>query len=216
MNQYIEPFLPPQDCPKKGSRNGISSIRCWLICLTVIGGGKIYYGSHLSIRMGGAPLHAATPPTAQSDVPKEKDKASQGNPMVIGLNEVQVLQKLRERRVEIESSSEAQEKKKEEMKIINDIMQKNIQELTQLKNTLDTQSKSLQKEPIEALKKMAKLYEGMKPAQAAKILESMDTQVVSQLVSCMKKQIAAGVVASLSEKKAREVTLQTLKSKPIN
>lgn len=217
MVKRLDPFLPPEETLQHETPRSLGTqlpaLNLWLMCLLIGGSLKIYQCLPVSFGLGtsayaeGAQKEAAPSEGGGAAQPQEP------NPMLIGLDEVQILQKLKERRSEIDAASAAQEKKSQELKLLNDIMQKSINDLTQIKATLDSQSKSLQKEPQEALQKMAKLYEGMKAGQAAKILEDMETAVVSQIVGLMKKQLAANVIAALSDKKARSVTLHSLKIK---
>lgn len=223
MEQRLNVFLPNEE--KKSPPSSVSSVsaRLWFGLFLFFGLVKVYQCAPFSIGIGASALAeshntetSAVVGANTNDHPTElgvsKSKIDP-NPMLIGLDEVHILQKLKERRAELDLVSEEQMKRQQDMKILNEVMQKNIQELTQLKAALDEQAKIMQKEPQEALQKMAKLYEGMKPAQASKILEDMETVVVAKILSLMKKQSASAVLAALSDKKARLVTTQTLQMK---
>lgn len=220
MVKPLDLFLPPDDLQGPCPASSRSHTQKWCILFAIMGSLKIFQCLPFSLGIG-SQVHAGTAaesPNLESKinkVEKVEDKApvSEPNPIPIGLDEMKVLQALRERSAELKSTSAAQDGRKKDMEIMNQVMQKNIAELTELKKILEEQAKSLQKEPQEALQKMAKLYEGMKPAQCAKILEDMETPIVAQIVGLMKKQVAAGVMAALTDKKARLVTLQSLQMK---
>lgn len=225
MVKHLDLFLPPNELADSRPVLSCSPMKKWCILLAFIGSIKAFQCVPFSFGVGSqAYAGTATEPAQREDTPlvvkkegkKEEDKAitvNEPNPIPIGLDEMKILQALRQRSAELQSTSKAQDERQKDMNMLNEVMQKNIEELKRLKATLDEQVKAIQKEPQEALQKMAKLYDGMKPAQCAKILEDMETPIVAQIMGLMKKQVAAGVMAALSDKKARLVTLQSLQMK---
>lgn len=216
MTKKLDVFLPPEEekTPQPVKAQA-SPMRLWLITLIVGGLLKIYQCMPVSLNIG-SPVVAEENESQQISERQEETSHPENdntNPMLINMNEMQILQQLKKRRIDIEKQSKEQEDRRQEMEILNEVIKKNIIELNEVKASLDAQAQSLQKEPQEALQKMAKLYEGMKPAQAAKILEDMETIIVAKIIALIKKQVASGIMATLSDKKARAVTLQTLQMK---
>lgn len=204
---HLNFFLPKNKTspPGVGHRKLQQSTYIWLSCFFVLCAVKIYYALPIQASVGGAPAYAEEKPAENTD------KLS--NPINIGVNEVQILHKLKEKHNELLAKEAEQKQKEAELNILNDIAKKNMEALTQIKNALEA-SKKGQGGVQTAMSKTAKMYEGMKPNQAAKIMEQMDTGLVAQIIGLMKKQVAAQVVAALSEAKARDVTMRALNAKP--
>ncbi len=82
---------------------------------------------------------------------------------------------------------------------------------TQIKQLLDQQS-----EAEEArLTSLVKVYEGMKPAEAANILNTLDTGVLMQVMGRMSERKMSPVLANMNPDRAREVTIRLAKQKQL-
>ena len=61
--------------------------------------------------------------------------------------------------------------------------------------------------------KLVKIYEGMKPADAAKILNNMDINVVVEIANAMKEDNAAKIISKMDTNKAKELTIKLAEQK---
>jgi len=57
-------------------------------------------------------------------------------------------------------------------------------------------------------RKLVKIYEGMKPANAAKILNNISMDILLEIAGGMKEDIASKIIAKMDTNKARELTVK--------
>lgn len=82
---------------------------------------------------------------------------------------------------------------------------------TEIKQLLDQQS-----EAEEArLTSLVKVYEGMKPAEAANILNTLETSVLMQVMGRMSERKLSPVLANMNPDRAREVTIRLAQQKKL-
>ena len=116
-------------------------------------------------------------------------------------NELKILQNLRKRRIEID----------EKLKLLT------IKEaaLDSLQKEVDKKLALLEKEralvkPIDDANviKLVKVYESMKPEEAAKIFNDLDIKVIVKIARQMKENKLALIVSDMEPGKAKELTLE--------
>ena len=129
--------------------------------------------------------------------------------------EIKVLQSLSKRREQIDQRErdldqrekllQAAEKKVDEKVVELDKLKKNIEEL------LDNQTK-LQDQSVA---KLVKMYENMKPKDAAKIFNEMDFDVLLGIINKMSERKVAPVLAAMDPVRAREVSARIAEQKAL-
>lgn len=118
--------------------------------------------------------------------------------------EVQLLQTLRSRRDKLNEIEKDLQTKSDILKSIESAIDSKLQQLEKI-NSQMTDDNNLS--PTMSYNKLVKIYEGMKPKEAAKIFDTLQTQVLLGVVNQMKENKLAAIVAEMTPEKARDLTM---------
>lgn len=83
---------------------------------------------------------------------------------------------------------------------------------SEIKDLLAQQSEEEQKR----IASLVKIYEGMKPKDAARIFNTLDRDVLIQVVSEMSERKSAPIIASMDPDRARTLTIMLMEQKSLN
>ena len=83
-----------------------------------------------------------------------------------------------------------------------------IAELQKLRSIIDSLIKKYDKEQDAKLESLVKIYENMKPKDAARIFEDLELDTLLEVSERMKERKLAGIIAKMSPQKAREITVE--------
>ena len=78
--------------------------------------------------------------------------------------------------------------------------------LETLHSSLRDEKKAIKEQNEESLNKLAKLYESMKPDEAAKIASQLENDLIVEIIPRMKERSAAKLLAAMDTKTAAEIT----------
>ncbi|MBI5163589.1 MAG: hypothetical protein HY985_06775 [Magnetospirillum sp.] len=120
--------------------------------------------------------------------------------------EMDVLTKLGERRAQIEARERDVEKREALMKAAEDQIERKIAEMRTLQNTIEGLLRQYNDQEDNKMRSLVKIYENMKPKEAAKIFEQLDMAIMLEVVERMKEQRVAPILAEMDPMKARNVT----------
>ena len=87
-------------------------------------------------------------------------------------------------------------------------MDRKISELAKLRAEIEGLLGQQQKVQEERLRSMVKIYESMKPKEAAAIFNTMDMDILLSVLSRMSERKSAPIFAAMSPQRAQEVTIQ--------
>ena len=156
------------------------------------------------------------------DLPKlEKvsDKKAVGeeefDPLMIDDNAIKILKALSDKKKSQESiRGDAELEKREKLAQISQEKAANeIKDLEKAKEALKTTEDKLTKAEVTNIKTMSKIYESMKPAQAADICNKLEMTALTQILKNMNPKKASAIVAQMEPGKARIVTIEMLRAK---
>ena len=85
---------------------------------------------------------------------------------------------------------------------------KKVEELKLLENTIQKLMKTHDDQQDIQMQSLVKIYENMKPKDAARIFEELDMATLLLVVEGMKERKLAPVMASMDPRKAKEVTVE--------
>ena len=152
---------------------------------------------------------AATPAPAATDAhspPSAPPAATDIDPLSMSPSEIDLLQKLAERRTELDKRAadlsqreillQAAEKRVDEKIVKLAALEKDIADIVEKQND----------ETEQRTKSLVKIYETMSPKDAARIFEQLDMGVLLAVVEHMKERNAAPILAAMDAAKARTVT----------
>lgn len=158
--------------------------------------------------------------TAESKSPSEKESAEaerRFNAEDVTEDELVVLQKLSARRAELERRSGELELRENVLKATESRIEAKIAELTEIKKTIEGLLKKHEGQREAKLRSLVKIYENMKPKNAARIFEQLDMPVLLDVVERMREAKTAPILAKMAPSKAKTVTteLASRRSLPI-
>lgn len=121
-------------------------------------------------------------------------------------NEIDLLQKLTERREGLESRSRELDMREALLKAAEGRIEKKVTEMKTLQGTIEGLLKNYNQQEDTKMKSLVKIYENMKPKEAARIFEQLDMPVLLDVVERMKEQRVAPIMAEMDPMKAKSVT----------
>lgn len=123
-------------------------------------------------------------------------------------SEIEVLQSLSKRREALDKRDQQIGHREALLAAAEKEVEKKIAELDQLRNELKKlldQQQSAQETQINSL---VKIYEGMKPKEAARIFDTLEMDVLLPMIGKMAERKSSPILAAMNPDKAREVTIK--------
>ncbi|WP_417783144.1 MotE family protein [Terasakiella pusilla] len=120
--------------------------------------------------------------------------------------EVDLLQKLAERREEIEAQARELDVRENLLKAAEARIDKKVQSLKALQLTIEESMVKYDEEQENKLQNLVKIYENMKPKDAGRIFEELEMDVLLQVAEKMNNRRLAPILAKMAPQKARDVT----------
>lgn len=150
-----------------------------------------------------APAPAAPPaaPSATPPAPPTPDAAA----------ERAVLEQLRARRSEIEAREQAAIQREVIVAAAERRLSQRIEELAALQSRLETLERERASREEAGLRGLVRLYEGMRPRDAAAIFDELEMPVLLPIVDRMREARAAPVMAAMRPERARALTSELAK-----
>lgn len=119
-----------------------------------------------------------------------------------------ILLDLRRRRTELEARESALASREGLLSAAEKRLSLRAEELTDLQRRLETLEKSRGERDEESWRGLVKLYETMKPREAATIFNDLDRPVLLAVLDRMKEGKAALVLAAMQPERARQITTE--------
>jgi len=130
------------------------------------------------------------------------------DPTLLTQSEIDLLQKLAERRVEIDARAQELETRTAMLAAAETRINGKIEEFKALQATIDSLVKEYDQQQSAKLLSLVKIYENMKPKDAARIFEELEMDTLLQVVERMKERSLAPVMAKMNPQRAREITVE--------
>lgn len=131
-------------------------------------------------------------------------------------NETEALSSVEERRLleslrTMDSGPLAQERaalenRKMELKILEEEVDKKIEQLNQLRQQIEDLLAEKDAEELNRIEELARMYERMNTEKAAQILASIDEQLAVAILGEMRTKAAAGILNDMDREKAASLT----------
>jgi flagellar motility protein MotE (MotC chaperone) len=163
---------------------------------------------------------AAAEVTASVEKPKEEPPASrspgeavQETPLVAqspapSASERAVLERLQERRQELDSRARELEIRESLLKAHEQRIDAKVEELKGVETRIAAATHQKDEADAQRFKGIVKMYENMKPKDAAKIFDRLDMTVLIDVASHMKPQIMSDVLAQMQPDAAEKLTVE--------
>jgi flagellar motility protein MotE (MotC chaperone) len=162
-----------------------------------------------------APAQAEPPAAAEAPEPAQAPAASSAlaaRPQLGAESatytpaELEVLQKLSARRDEIEARAKEVQMREDMAKAAEARLAKKLAEMKQVQGTIEALLQKYDEQEDVKMRSLVKIYESMKPKDAAKIFEGLDMPILLDVIERMKEKKAADVLANVTPQKAKEIT----------
>ncbi len=158
---------------------------------------------------------APAPVNAQPPQPTAKQDNKPLDPIMFSQSEIEILQNLAARRKEIDLREEAVLKREVLFQAAEKRLEEKIGELSKIKGEIESLIKKYNEQEETELKSLVKIYETMKPKDAARIFDELELKVLLQVFQRMKEAKTAPILASMSPARAKEVTTQLAERKQL-
>ncbi|MBR9973210.1 MotE family protein [Magnetospirillum sulfuroxidans] len=152
--------------------------------------------------------NAATPPgPAPAQSPRPEQQASvPSDTGAFSPTELDVLQKLQERRGTLDARERDIERRESLQKAAENQIERKITEMKTLQSTIEGLLRQYNDQEDSKMRSLVKIYENMKPKDAAKIFEQLEMAIMLEVVERMKEQKVAPILAEMDPTKARNLT----------
>lgn len=130
--------------------------------------------------------------------------------------ELQLLKELSKRREKLDKIYQDIDLRCQVLKATESKIEQKISELSSLQGQVEEVMKQYNQKEAGKIISLVKIYENMKPRDAAKIFDGLEMPVLLQVVSRMKEIKVAHVIASMNLQKARDLSLELAKQKTLN
>jgi flagellar motility protein MotE (MotC chaperone) len=130
--------------------------------------------------------------------------------------ELALLKELSQRRQQLDKAEEALSVREQILKVTEARLEQKISELKLRQIKLEEFMKQYDQKEQGKILSLVKIYENMKPREAAKIFDELEMPILLEVVSKMKEIKVAPVIASMNPIKARDLSIEMAKVKTIN
>jgi flagellar motility protein MotE (MotC chaperone) len=149
---------------------------------------------------------AANPADAESTGARLGLEDEDFDPMMLSRAEIELLQELSQRRTDLERREREFALKQQTLAAAEQKLDAKIAELETLKKTVESLLVTQEQQQEVRLKSLVKIYESMKPKEAARIFDSLEADTLLDVVERMKESKTAPILALLNPDKAKSLT----------
>ncbi|MDX2027593.1 MAG: hypothetical protein SFW62_03040 [Alphaproteobacteria bacterium] len=149
---------------------------------------------------------AKTEATKADAAPKLTGIADDASPA-----EMEVLKQLSNRREELDKRGRDLDTREALIKVAEQRVENKIKEMETLRQQLQAMVNTASEAQAAQLENLVKIYETMKPDEAARIFETLEMPVLLSVIQRMKPARTAPVMAKMAPDKAKDVTLALTK-----
>ena len=144
------------------------------------------------------------PAKAPADTPE--GRLARFDPSQITDSELNVLHQLARRRAELERREAALDTRAKLLRATEQRIEAKITELKEMQVTITRLLKKHDKEKEAKMRSVVKIYEKMKPKDAARIFEQLDMRILLDVIERMREARTAPIMANMTPAKAKAVT----------
>ncbi len=130
-------------------------------------------------------------------------------------SEVELLKELQKRRNNIDKEKSNLGVREQVLKETENKIDKKVVELQNLQSKVEELMKQYNQKENSRILSLVKIYESMKPKDAAKIFNELEMPILIKVISNMKEVKVAPIIAAMDSTKARDVSIEIAKQKPI-
>ncbi len=129
------------------------------------------------------------------------------DPTLLTQTEIDLLQQLSERREVLDARAREMEMREAMLQAAESRIDKKIEELKVLQGTIEELMAAYDEEQEAKVASLVKIYENMKPKDAARIFEQLDMDTLLMVAERMKERALAPIMADMDPGRARDITV---------
>ncbi|MCP5366032.1 MAG: hypothetical protein H6907_17905 [Hyphomicrobiales bacterium] len=153
-----------------------------------------------------------TPPAGGQDMAAKPARRGAGlledDPTLLTQAEIDLLQQLAERREALDGRERELERRLALLKAAEGRIDGKVAEMKKLQQTIDELVKEFNKQQSAKVLSLVKIYENMKPKDAARIFEDLEMDTLLMVAERMKERKLAPIMGKMNPEKARQVTVE--------
>lgn len=168
------------------------------------------------------PLRAEAAKSPETPKPEEKREVtrteSDPTPLIevpFTRTELDLLQKLSARREALDMRERELDMREGLLKAAEQSLQAKTQELAALRKRIEAATSTFKKGEDEKFDSLVKIYEAMKPKEAARIFEELEMDVLIDVMKRMKEMKSSQILASMDPVRARVITTRLAERQPL-
>ncbi len=177
-------------------------------------------------RIGPSPVAAQqaqpqqnAPQTSQQNPPKPAAQRKDGDkpidPILFSRSEIELLQELSRRREELDQREQTLIQKEGLLAAAEQRIEKRIGDLASIRGDIEGLIKKYNEQEEAELQRLVKIYEAMKPKDAAAIFNELDIAILLQVMERMTERRIAPILADMNPKRAQQVTTEIASRRPM-
>lgn len=154
-------------------------------------------------------------PVSSEDKAKEDTEEASAEKPVPAINvtdltnsEIEVLQRLVERRDELERRDKSLDMRDSLLRATESRIDEKITKLKEIEATIQALLKDYDDQQLKKLKSLVSIYEKMKPKDAARIFNSLDMEVLLDVTGLMKESKLAAILGKMEGGRAKKLTVE--------
>ena len=166
-------------------------------------------------------MAAATTGEEAANVEPEKaspyppDSLANRDPSTFSPAEIALLENLARRRDEIERRARGLDVREDLLEATEQRIDEKIETLQALETRIEKFVERHDAAETEQMRRLVKVYESMKPKDAARIFEEIDMEVLLEVAGGMKENKIAAIMANMTPRRAQELTIELADRKAI-
>ncbi len=129
--------------------------------------------------------------------------------------ELQLLQSLAARRAELDKREKDLDMREQVLKVTEKRLEEKMAEIKKVQDNVNTALKTYDDKENAQLQSVVKVYETMKPADAARIMNTLDMKVLIEVAQRMSERKIAPIMASMDASTAKKLTMELATRKPL-
>ncbi|EWY37160.1 hypothetical protein N825_21470 [Skermanella stibiiresistens SB22] len=129
--------------------------------------------------------------------------------------QAEVFQRLTERREELDRRSRELDQRDALLTAAQQRIDQKVAELTELRTNIEGLLRQVDEKQVAQLESLVKIYETMKPKDAARIFEALEMPVLLDVVERMREGKSAPILAAMDPLKAKEVTASLMERRAL-
>lgn len=130
------------------------------------------------------------------------------DPTLLTQAEIDLLQRLADRREALVSREKEMEMRQGLLAAAENRIEKKIEELREFQSTIEKLIKTYDEQQIAKVQSLVKIYENMKPKDAARIFEELEMNTLLLVTERMSERKLAPIMAKMDPAKATEMTVE--------